>query len=120
VESNPGCIGLTPAFGYVALQSHRGADVFLRNIAIVHHGTSTQTIEQFSNPEFRVFPNPAEGEFRVSLDDFRCYELYNSLGVMVLNDSSTLVNTGRLDAGVYLLRAYTGVGIPRNIKVILR
>jgi hypothetical protein len=105
--------------GYVALQSHRGADVFIRNIAIKDLATTTQTNQLIKPSGFKVYPNPACGELKVSLDNFKYYELYNSFGVKVKQGYSKIVNTQDLNTGLYFLMAYNEGNVAQSTNVYL-
>lgn len=109
-----------PRSGYVALQSHRGADVFIRNVAIKDLGGATQTGQLNKHSDFKVYPNPAENELMVSLENFKYYEIYNNMGAKVKHGYSEIVCTQNLSMGVYFLRAYNEGDVPYSTKIYLR
>ncbi|MGQ1891316.1 family 16 glycoside hydrolase [Thermophagus sp. OGC60D27] len=63
LSARPGC-------GYVALQSHRGADVYIRNVAIKDMGGEPQSVVQPIKPsEIKITPDIIDAEFKVSHDN---------------------------------------------------
>ncbi|MCX6180556.1 MAG: YCF48-related protein [Bacteroidetes bacterium] len=85
---------------------------------------STEEIETF---EAVIFPNPANGEFTISMDDIypgkTSLQIINSLGVVVSNESFQNTNTisisENLASGIYLIRLSREHNI-RIQKLIIR
>jgi hypothetical protein len=71
----------------------------------------TAGIEEIGNLKFDVFPNPAEGTFRIRSDDYNSefhIEVYNSLGKLIYNEKCNAINSKELDMSlapdIYLLK----------------
>ena len=65
-----------------------------------------------------VYPNPSEGIFTINSDQIKSFEVYNSIGQLLLQKSNTLkVNLSRFDNGLYFLKIY-GVDFETTVRVI--
>lgn len=73
----------------------------------------------------KVWPNPTYESITVSGDEMSRVELYNTVGQVVISESSVLDNRCELSlwhlpAGIYLLKAYTPSGSSSVQKVVKR
>ena len=53
-----------------------------------------------------VYPNPANEVLTIQADDFQKVEMYSLTGQKVLESTSSTLNVGELQSGVYLLKVY--------------
>lgn len=109
-----------PKSGYVALQSHRGADLYIRNVAIKDLSDATNIDQQELSSNIKVFPNPANNLLNVELDNFQYCELYDSTGVKILQSQENAFNIENLNPGLYYVRALNMDNVASLKKVIIQ
>ena len=75
--------------------------------------------------EIQIFPNPNNGEFSITIDDFKGYgkiEIYNSMGKIILSKEITIENQvidlKKENNGIYLVKITNGT--KKNIKRIIK
>jgi hypothetical protein len=63
----------------------------------------------------RIFPNPSNGIFTIELSLASSYEIYSSLGELVIKQDKEItnaeINFGEQEEGVYFLRLQTASGV---------
>ncbi len=67
--------------------------------------------DEFSKDSFRIYPNPASNSVKIdSKQIISKIEIYNTLGKLVLSKENikTDIDVSNLNAGLYLLRVYSG------------
>jgi hypothetical protein len=109
-----------PRAGYIALQSHRGADVYLRNVAIKDLSGTTNIQKQNVTSGLSVFPNPANGSINIKSDNFKFCELYDANGVKIIRSYNNILTVKNLKYGVYLLRVVDTDNFSQHQKVIIQ
>lgn len=75
--------------------------------------------------EIQIFPNPNNGQFSITIDDFKGYgkiEIYNSMGKIIVSKEITIENQvidlKKENNGIYLVKITNGT--KKNIKRIIK
>lgn len=76
------------------------------------------TIGETKADQLLVSPNPFNSAIRLGDGAAVAYELYNSLGKLLLNGNGTEINTSSLHKGVYLLRITQDGGAAKTVRVV--
>jgi len=66
----------------------------------------------------KILPNPFNGYFKINTDKLLFYELYDSLGNLVLKGQDKIVDTAFLPGGLYLLKLAIENEYTKTIKLI--
>lgn len=133
VSKTSGSIYLTGFFGgtvdfdpdalKLELMSNGMMDVFTEKIMV----QAPQSVDDVSKTAFTISPNPFYSQIEIRFDHFYStdleIEIFNALGEMVIaqkmDQTSTVLNLGTLQAGVYFVKAFTKgqeLGVRKLVK----
>jgi len=68
-------------------------------------------VEQVSDVNVVIYPNPTSTILNVSVKDLQMVELYSVLGQLVLTTNTNQLNIEKLPKGTYILKVYSNSGI---------
>ncbi len=78
---------------------------------------ATSFNERFLLNNFKVFPNPAQNQLHVSLNDFKLVAVYSLSGVKILSSEKKTIDVSGLKKGMYIVTATSKTGETFQQKV---
>jgi hypothetical protein len=84
-------------------------------------------VNEFKTSSYNIFPNPTNGEFRISSSEFRIdnIAIYDVYGKCVLKPETqnskqeTIINVSHLQAGIYLVKIYSDNNITVTKRLVI-
>lgn len=93
--------------------------VFVDNI--LFHNLVPTSVENITEQNIRVFPNPVVAGNPITIDtDVKSVEVVDFSGRVVYRTNSSVIDTGSLDKGFYILRIQTLDGNNQNRKLMVK
>ena len=73
---------------------------------IVHHGVEANEEETIA-----MYPNPVKDRLTVKADNLQSVEVYNLVGQQIINSTTSVIDMGSLNQGIYFVRVFCEGGM---------